>query len=63
MEKKDKDSKVISEKEDLINENDHEVSEEDLDNIIEERQNLIAKERGYEIIDHSMVLYVKPLKK
>jgi Fur family ferric uptake transcriptional regulator len=33
------------------------------DDLIEERQNLIAKERGYAIIDHSMVLYVKPLKK
>ena len=31
------------------------------DDIIEERQRLLAKERGYEIIDHSMVLYVKPL--
>ena len=29
--------------------------------IIEERQRILAKERGYEIIDHSMVLYVKPL--
>lgn len=36
MEKKDKDSKVISEKEDLINEHDHEISEEHLDNITEE---------------------------
>ena len=31
------------------------------DDIIEERQRIPAKERGYEIIDHSMVLYVKPL--
>ena len=31
------------------------------DEIIEERQSILAKERGYEIIDHSMVLYVKPL--
>jgi len=23
----------------------------------------VAKEKGYEIVDHSMVLYVKPLKK
>ena len=30
--------------------------------IIEERQKKLAKEKGYEIIDHSMVLYVKPLK-
>ena len=27
------------------------------DDIIEERQRILAKERGYEIIDHSMVLY------
>ena len=33
------------------------------DDLIEDRQTLIAKEKGYEIIDHSMVLYVKPLKK
>ena len=33
------------------------------DNIIEERQKKIAEEEGYEIVDHSMVLYVKPLKK
>ena len=32
------------------------------DDIIEERQKKLAKEKGYEIIDHSMVLYVKPLK-
>ena len=32
------------------------------DDIIEERQKKLAQERGYEIIDHSMVLYVKPLK-
>ena len=32
------------------------------DDIIEERQKILAKEKGYEIIDHSMVLYVKPLK-
>ena len=31
------------------------------DDIIEERQRILAKERGYEIIDHSMVLHVKPL--
>ena len=31
------------------------------DDIIEERQKILAQERGYEIIDHSMVLYVKPL--
>ena len=33
------------------------------DDIIEERQKKIAEEEGYEIVDHSMVLYVKPLKK
>lgn len=32
------------------------------DDIIEERQKKLAKEKGYEIIDHSMVLYVKPVK-
>ena len=32
------------------------------DDIIEERQKKLVKEKGYEIIDHSMVLYVKPLK-
>ena len=31
------------------------------DDIIEERQKKLAKEKGYEIIDHSMVLYVKPV--
>ena len=33
------------------------------DDIIEERQKKLAKKEGYEIVDHSMVLYVKPLKK
>lgn len=33
------------------------------DDVIEERQKKLAKEEGYEIVDHSMVLYVKPLKK
>ena len=32
------------------------------DDLIEERQKILAKENGYEIIDHSMVLYVKPIK-
>ena len=32
------------------------------DELIEERQKILSKENGYEIIDHSMVLYVKPLK-
>jgi Fur family ferric uptake transcriptional regulator len=30
---------------------------------IERFQETVAKEKGYEIVDHSMVLYVKPLKK
>lgn len=30
------------------------------DPIIEERQRELAEERGYEIVDHSLVLYVKP---
>lgn len=29
------------------------------DNIIEERQKQIAEQHGYELIDHSLVLYVK----
>tara|TARA_B110000014_G_C19690779_1_gene361999 strand:+ start:113 stop:520 length:408 start_codon:yes stop_codon:yes gene_type:complete len=33
------------------------------DDIIEERQKKLVEEKGYEIVDHSMVLYVKPLKK
>ena len=33
------------------------------DDIIEERQQKLAEKEGYEIVDHSMVLYVKPLKK
>ena len=33
------------------------------DDIIEERQKKIAEKEGYEIVDHSTVLYVKPLKK
>ena len=33
------------------------------DDVIEERQRILATEHGYEIIDHSMVLYVKPIKK
>ena len=32
------------------------------DDVIEERQKMLATEHGYEIIDHSMVLYVKPIK-
>ena len=33
------------------------------DDVIEERQKILATEHSYEIIDHSMVLYVKPIKK
>ena len=33
------------------------------DDVIDERQKILATEHGYEIIDHSMVLYVKPIKK
>ncbi len=32
------------------------------DEIIEKQQEKIASEMGYEIVDHSMVLYVKPKK-
>ena len=32
------------------------------DDVIEERQKKLAEKEGYEIVDHSMVLYVKPLK-
>lgn len=32
------------------------------DPIIEERQRKIAEEHGYEIVDHSLTLYVKPIK-
>ena len=31
--------------------------------VIEDFQIKVAKEKGYEIVDHSMVLYVKPIKK
>lgn len=34
-----------------------------VDDIIESRQHKLAEEHGYEIVDHSLVLYVKPLKK
>lgn len=30
------------------------------DEVIEERQRQIADEHGYELVDHSLVLYVKP---
>ena len=32
-----------------------------VDEVIEERQQKIAAEHGYEIVDHSLILYVKPL--
>lgn len=32
-----------------------------VDPVIESRQHEIAKEHGYEIVDHSLVLYVQPL--
>ncbi|MDX1636003.1 MAG: ferric iron uptake transcriptional regulator [Marinobacter sp.] len=32
------------------------------DDVIEQRQKQIAREHGYEIVDHSLILYVKPLK-
>ncbi|OZG71686.1 ferric iron uptake transcriptional regulator [Hahella sp. CCB-MM4] len=32
------------------------------DPVIEKRQKEIAAERGYEIVDHSLILYVKPKK-
>lgn len=33
-----------------------------VDDIIEQRQHEIADQHGYEIVDHSLVLYVKPKK-
>ena len=33
------------------------------DELIEERQKLIAEKYGYELVDHTMVLYVKPIPK
>ena len=35
----------------------------EIDEVIEERQQKIAAEHGYEIVDHSLILYVKPIKK
>jgi Fur family ferric uptake transcriptional regulator len=32
-----------------------------VDDVIEERQQKIAEEHGYELVDHSLILYVKPL--
>lgn len=34
-----------------------------VDESIEKRQREIAKKHGYEIVDHNLVLYVRPLKK
>jgi Fur family ferric uptake transcriptional regulator len=33
------------------------------DPVIEQRQKAIAEEHGYELVDHNLTLYVKPLKK
>ena len=33
------------------------------DKLIEERQKKVAAEKGYRIVDHSLVLYVEPLEK
>lgn len=33
------------------------------DEVIEKRQRALAEEHGYEIVDHSLVLYVRPKKK
>ena len=33
------------------------------DEMIEERQKKVAAEKGYRIVDHSLVLYVEPIKK
>ena len=33
------------------------------DSIIEERQHEIAAEHGYELVDHNLTLYVRPIKK
>jgi len=32
------------------------------DEMIERRQEELAKEHGYELVDHSLILYVKPRK-
>ncbi|PAV26801.1 Fur family ferric uptake transcriptional regulator [Tamilnaduibacter salinus] len=32
------------------------------DSVIEERQRAIAEEHGYDLVDHSLILYVKPRK-
>ncbi|MCP3908131.1 MAG: ferric iron uptake transcriptional regulator [Oceanicoccus sp.] len=33
-----------------------------VDDVIEQRQHQLAEEQGFEIVDHSLVLYVKPKK-
>ncbi|MGM0433779.1 MAG: ferric iron uptake transcriptional regulator, partial [Pseudomonadota bacterium] len=30
------------------------------DEVIEDRQRRIAEEHGFDLVDHSMILYVKP---
>jgi Fur family ferric uptake transcriptional regulator len=32
------------------------------DDVIEERQHKLVEERGFELVDHSLVLYVRPKK-
>lgn len=32
-----------------------------VDELIEERQKKIAKDHGFELVDHSLILYVKPI--
>lgn len=34
-----------------------------VDPVIEKRQRELVAEKGYELVDHSLVLYVKPIKK
>ena len=47
----------------LADEDHHDQVVEFMDDVIEKRQHAIAEEHGYEIVDHSLVLYVKPKKK
>jgi len=32
-----------------------------VDEVIEERQKKIAEDHGFELVDHSLILYVKPI--
>jgi Fur family ferric uptake transcriptional regulator len=32
-----------------------------VDEVIEERQKKIAEQHGFELVDHSLILYVKPI--